>query len=122
MIFFLSQDVACFFCLLLDFGLFLDFDLFLDFNLLLDFGLFLDFGLLLEFGPLLDFGLLLGFGLLFFILVSFLVLVSFFYFGLLLAKTLGACGPSGFGLGTSRGTTFTMIPPRLFQIMSQYTP
>ena len=35
------------------------------------------------------------------------------------AKTLGACGPSGFGLGTSLGTTFTMIPPRLFQIMSQ---
>ena len=34
-------------------------------------------------------------------------------------KTLGACGPSGFGLGTSLGTTFTMIPPRLFQIMSQ---
>ena len=37
------------------------------------------------------------------------------------AKTLGACGPSGFGLGTSLGTTFTMIPPRLFQIMSHYT-
>ena len=34
------------------------------------------------------------------------------------AKTLGACGPSGFGLGTSLGTTFTMVPPRLFQIMS----
>ena len=34
------------------------------------------------------------------------------------AKTLGACGPSSFGLGTSLGTTFTMIPPRLFQIMS----
>ena len=33
------------------------------------------------------------------------------------AKTLAACGPSGFGLGTSLGTTFTMIPPRLFQIM-----
>ena len=31
------------------------------------------------------------------------------------------CGPSGFGLGTSRGTTFTMIPPRLLQIMSHYT-
>ena len=28
--------------------------------------------------------------------------------------------PSGFGLGTSQGTTFTMIPPRLFQIMSKY--
>ena len=37
------------------------------------------------------------------------------------AKTLGACGPSGFGLGTSLGTQFTMIPPRLFQIMSHYT-
>ena len=36
------------------------------------------------------------------------------------AKTQGACGPSGFGLGTSLGTTFTMIPPRLFQIMSHY--
>ena len=36
------------------------------------------------------------------------------------AKTLGACGPSGFGLGTSLGTTFTMVPPQLFQIMSQY--
>ena len=35
------------------------------------------------------------------------------------AKTLGACGPFGFGLWTSLGTTFTMIPPRLFQIMSQ---
>ena len=34
------------------------------------------------------------------------------------AKILGASGPSGFGLGTSLGTTFTMIPPRLFQIMS----
>ena len=34
-----------------------------------------------------------------------------------MAKTLGACGPSGFGLGTSLGTPFTMIPPRLFQIM-----
>ena len=28
--------------------------------------------------------------------------------------------PHGFGLGTSLGTTITMIPPRLFQIMSQY--
>ena len=37
------------------------------------------------------------------------------------AITLGACGPSGFGLGTSLGTPFTMIPPRLFQIMSHYT-
>ena len=37
------------------------------------------------------------------------------------AKTLGACGPSGFGLGTSLGTIFTMIPPGLFKIMSQYT-
>ena len=36
------------------------------------------------------------------------------------AKTPRACGPSGFGLGTSLGTTFTMMPPRLFQIMSQY--
>ena len=35
------------------------------------------------------------------------------------AKTLGACGPLGFGLGTSLGTTFTMVPPPLFQIMSQ---
>ena len=34
------------------------------------------------------------------------------------AKTLGACGPLGFGLRTSLGTTFTMIPHRLFQIMS----
>ena len=37
------------------------------------------------------------------------------------AKTLRVCGPSGLGLGTSLGTTFTMIPPRLFQIMSHYT-
>ena len=37
------------------------------------------------------------------------------------AKTLGACGPSGFGLVTSLGTPFTMIPPRLFQIMSHST-
>ena len=35
-------------------------------------------------------------------------------------KTLGACGTLGFGLGTSLGTPFTMIPPRLFQIM--YNP
>ena len=40
-----------------------------------------------------------------------------------MAKTLGACGPSGFGLGTSLGCTpFTMIPPRLFQIMYQSVP
>ena len=32
-------------------------------------------------------------------------------------KTLGACRPSSFGLRTSRGTPFTMITPRLFQIM-----
>ena len=36
-------------------------------------------------------------------------------------KTLGACGPSGFGLETSLGTTFTMIPPRLFKIMSHWS-
>ena len=36
------------------------------------------------------------------------------------AKTLRPCGPAGFGLGTSLGTPFTMIPPRLFQIMSHY--
>ena len=35
------------------------------------------------------------------------------------AKTLGACSPSGFGLGTSLGTPFTMKPPRLFQIRYQ---
>ena len=40
----------------------------------------------------------------------------------LAAKTLRACGPSVFGRGTSLGTTFNMIPPQLFQIMSQYTP
>ena len=40
--------------------------------------------------------------------------------GGLVAKTLGACGPSGFGLGTSLGTPFTMIPPRLFKIMSHW--
>ena len=33
-------------------------------------------------------------------------------------KPSGPGAPSGFGLGTSLGTTFTMIPPRLFQIMS----
>ena len=38
-----------------------------------------------------------------------------------MAKTLGACSPSGFGLGNSLGTTFTMIPPQLFQIMSHCT-
>ena len=37
------------------------------------------------------------------------------------AKTLGACGPSGFGLGTSLGTPFTTLHPRLFHIMSQST-
>ena len=36
------------------------------------------------------------------------------------AKTPGACGPSGFGLGTFLGTTFTIISPRLFQIMSHH--
>ena len=36
------------------------------------------------------------------------------------AKTLGACGPSGFGLGTSRGTPFTMIHPRLFHTFSLF--
>ena len=34
------------------------------------------------------------------------------------AKTLGACGPTGFGLGTSLGTPFTMIPPRIFHRLS----
>ena len=34
------------------------------------------------------------------------------------SKILGACGPSGFGLGTSLRTPFTMIPPWLFHIMS----
>ena len=34
------------------------------------------------------------------------------------AKTRGAAGPEGFGHGTSRGTPITMIPPRLFHIMS----
>ena len=37
------------------------------------------------------------------------------------AETLGACGPLGFGLGTSLGTPFTMIPPRFFQKMFHYT-
>ena len=36
------------------------------------------------------------------------------------AKTLGVCGPSGFGLGSSLGTQFTNLPPRLYQIMSHY--
>ena len=39
--------------------------------------------------------------------------------GGLTAKILGACGPLGFGLGTSLGTPFTMITPRLFQIKYQ---
>ena len=34
------------------------------------------------------------------------------------AKTLEACGPSAFGLGTSLGTLFTTLPSQLFQIMS----
>ena len=34
-------------------------------------------------------------------------------------KPSGPAAPRAFGLGTSLGTTFTMIPPRLFQIMSQ---
>ena len=29
-------------------------------------------------------------------------------------KPEGAAGPEGFGSGTSRGTTFTMIPLRFF--------
>ena len=33
-------------------------------------------------------------------------------------KTVGACGPSGFDLGTSRETPFTMIPPLLFHTLS----
>ena len=37
------------------------------------------------------------------------------------AKTLGACGPKGSGLGTSRGTPFTMIPPRLYHTLSHCT-
>ena len=36
------------------------------------------------------------------------------------AKTLWACGPSGFGLGTSLGTPFPMIPPRLFHRLSHF--
>ena len=32
-------------------------------------------------------------------------------------KTLGACGPSGFGLWISLGTPFTMMPPRLFHTL-----
>ena len=35
------------------------------------------------------------------------------------AKILGVCGPSVFGLGTSHGTPFTIIPPRLFHTLSQ---
>ena len=35
------------------------------------------------------------------------------------AKTLAACGPSGFSLWTSLGVPFTTPPPRLFQIMSK---
>ena len=35
-------------------------------------------------------------------------------------KTIRACGPSGFGLRTSQGTPFTMIPLRLFHTWSQY--
>ena len=33
-------------------------------------------------------------------------------------KPLEPAAPLSFGLGTSLGTPFTMIPPRLFQIMS----
>ena len=36
------------------------------------------------------------------------------------AKTLQACGPLGFGLGTSLGTLLTMISPQLFHTLSQY--
>ena len=36
-------------------------------------------------------------------------------------KTLGACGPSGFGLGTSLGILFTTLHSRLFHTLSQYT-
>ena len=35
-------------------------------------------------------------------------------------KTLWACGPLGFGPCKSLGTTFTTLPPRLFQRMHQY--
>ena len=34
-------------------------------------------------------------------------------------KPLGACDPTGFGLGTSKGDTFNIIPPRLLHIMFQ---
>ena len=34
---------------------------------------------------------------------------------------LRACSPFGFWLGTSLGTLFNTIPPRLFQIMSHYS-
>ena len=34
-------------------------------------------------------------------------------------KTLGACGPSGFGIGTFLVTPFTTIHPRLFHTLSQ---
>ena len=37
------------------------------------------------------------------------------------AKTLGACGPSGFGLGNSLGTPFTMIHPWLSHSLSHST-
>ena len=37
------------------------------------------------------------------------------------AKTLGACDPSGFGLGIFLRTPFTMIPPRLFHRLSHCT-
>ena len=33
------------------------------------------------------------------------------------AKTVGACGPFGFCLGTSLGTPITMIPPRFFHTL-----
>ena len=36
------------------------------------------------------------------------------------AKNRGAAGPKGFGRGTFRCTPFTMIPPRLFHIMSLF--
>ena len=35
-----------------------------------------------------------------------------------MAKTKGAAGPEGFGRGTSRGTPFSMIPPKLFHTFS----
>ena len=38
------------------------------------------------------------------------------------AKALGACAPSGFSLGTSLGTPFTTIPPRLFHTLSHSVP